>query len=527
MLTEARPELLNAALLYDVTRRVAAAATPSEIYAAALECIEASLGADKSAILLFDEHGVMRFEAWRGLSDGYRSAVEGHSPWAPGASDPQPVLVPDVADDASLAPLLEVVESEGIRSLAFIPLVIRETLLGKFMVYYEAAHRFSDAEVMVGQTIAAQVAFAIDQRQSRERYRALIGAMGLAVYTTDAEGQITLFNEAAAELWGRRPELGVDLWCGSWKLYQPDGTPMAHEDCPMGIALRENRAVRGAEIVAERPDGSRAAVMPYPTPLRDSNGRLVGAVNVLVDITDQKRMDGALREALRGKDDFLGQVSHELRTPLTQLVGNAEILLRRWSSLDAETQHESLEEVHLQALRLGRLVENMMVLSRFERGVLSAAEPQLVQRLVRETVAEFQRRFPHTEIRLQVDPDLPPVESTPSTVDQVIWNLLTNAQKYGPVNGPIEVSARCAEGFVELVVRDEGPGVPEADLPRLFEPYFRSSAIPEQAAGLGLGLSVCKRLIEAQDGEMWARRRSPSGMEFGLRLPAVADCSEV
>jgi PAS domain S-box-containing protein len=120
---------------------------------------------------------------------------------------------------------------------------------------------------------------------------ALIQALPAAVYTTDAEGRITFFNEAAAELWGCRPEIGKSEFCGSWKLYWPDGTPMAHGECPMAIALRDKRIVRGMEAMAERPDGTRVHFIPYPTPLYDDTGTLIGAVNMLVDISDRKHAD--------------------------------------------------------------------------------------------------------------------------------------------------------------------------------------------------------------------------------------------
>ncbi len=134
-------------------------------------------------------------------------------------------------------------------------------------------------------------------RESERRYRELIEDLGVALYTTDADGIITHYNEAAAELWGRRPEIGVEMWCGSWKLYFPDGTPMPHDKCPMAIALKENRAVFGHEAIAERPDGTRVPFIPYPTPLHDDAGNLTGAVNVLVDITDRKKAEEALHES--------------------------------------------------------------------------------------------------------------------------------------------------------------------------------------------------------------------------------------
>lgn len=116
----------------------------------------------------------------------------------------------------------------------------------------------------------------------------LLEDLPIAVYTTDAEGRITFFNAAAAELWGVRPEIGQSQWCGSWRLYHPDGRPLPHSECPMAQSLREGRPVRGVEAVAERPDGTFVPFVPFPTPLYDGSGKLVGGVNMLVDISDRR-----------------------------------------------------------------------------------------------------------------------------------------------------------------------------------------------------------------------------------------------
>jgi PAS domain S-box-containing protein len=120
-------------------------------------------------------------------------------------------------------------------------------------------------------------------------FREVLEALPAAIYTTDAAGRITYYNEAAAAFWGCRPELGKSEWCGSWKLFWPDGTPLPHDQCPMAIALKEKRPVRGLEAVAERPDGTRVPFIPYPTPFNDALGTLIGAVNMLVEITDRKQ----------------------------------------------------------------------------------------------------------------------------------------------------------------------------------------------------------------------------------------------
>jgi len=144
--------------------------------------------------------------------------------------------------------------------------------------------------------------------QEREQYYLdMLEALPVAIYTTDAVGKITYYNQAAADFAGRRPKLGSDEWCVIWRLFWPDGTPMSHAECPMAVTLREGRPIRGQEAVAERPDGTRVPFMPYPTPLFDGAGRLVGAVNLLMDITDQKR---AQAEAQRMRSLLEDRVEH-------------------------------------------------------------------------------------------------------------------------------------------------------------------------------------------------------------------------
>jgi two-component system CheB/CheR fusion protein len=119
----------------------------------------------------------------------------------------------------------------------------------------------------------------------------VLQAMPFAAYTTDADGRLTAFNDAAATLWGRKPHLGEEHWCGSYKLYWADGEPMAHDECPMATTLKTGEAVRGAEAILERPNGSRVNFTPYPTALKDADGRITGGINILMDITDRIRAD--------------------------------------------------------------------------------------------------------------------------------------------------------------------------------------------------------------------------------------------
>jgi PAS domain S-box-containing protein len=118
--------------------------------------------------------------------------------------------------------------------------------------------------------------------------QALLDEIPAPVYVTDAEGNVTYWNLACVEFAGREPQLGKDRWCVTWQLFTMSGEPLKHEDCPMADAIREQRPIRDAIAIAERPDGSRVAFRPYPTPLFDAEGKLTGAVNLLIDVTDEQ-----------------------------------------------------------------------------------------------------------------------------------------------------------------------------------------------------------------------------------------------
>ncbi len=367
----------------------------------------------------------------------------------------------------------------------------------------------------------------------RARYREFIDALGVAVYTTDADGRITFYNEAAAEFWGRKPDLG-ELWCGSWRLFWPDGKPMSHDACPMAVALRENRPVRGGEAVAERPDGSRVTFVPYPTPIRDEDGELVGAVNVLVDVTERHAAEERLRasaESLRAsnavKDEFLGLVSHELRTPVTTIFGNAQLLRDRGDRIDAAARSEMLADIADDAERLQSIVENMLALTRLGTGVEANLEPQLLDHVVRTAVQAFSRRHPGRPVEVGVGAGRVLVEADRTHLELVLENLLANADKYSPRGVPVELKVHADGDEAIVTVSDRGIGVTDAEVETLFEPFYRSGRAQAHASGMGIGLAVCRRLIEAQGGRIWAQPRDGGGSEFRFSLPVPADSDAV
>jgi PAS domain S-box-containing protein len=347
-------------------------------------------------------------------------------------------------------------------------------------------------------------------------YRQFLEAIGVAVYTTDAAGRITFFNEAAADLWGRRPEIGEE-WCGSWKLYWPDGRPMPHDECPMAIALKEARSVRGSEGVAERPDGTRVAFVPYPTVVFDSAGQLIGAINVLIDVTERRRAEDAVRAANAVKDEFLGLVSHELRTPVTTIFGNAR-LLQGAETLPAR-EADMVTDIAADAERLLGLVENLLMMTRASAEQEVDLEPQVFGHALRRIVDIFRRHHPNRDIRLDIQADELIIEADQGYLDLLIGNLLSNADKYSPHDRPIDVTLRRVGSEAVVLVKDRGIGIPEDDPDRLFTAFYRTDAARRMSGGLGIGLSASKHVAGILGGRIWAAPRKGGGSEFGFALP--------
>ena len=161
-------------------------------------------------------------------------------------------------------------------------------------------------------------------QESERKLRELLGALPAAIYVTDAEGHITYCNQSAVDLWGGEPKLGQDKWSDLGTFYHADGSPMALADCPTEIALKQGRIARGQEAIIERKDGIRITMAPYPTPLRDETGAIVGVVNMTVDISERKRSERALAErnlqlALAGKAALVGSYAYDVGTDVMQV----------------------------------------------------------------------------------------------------------------------------------------------------------------------------------------------------------------
>jgi PAS domain S-box-containing protein len=261
-------------------------------------------------------------------------------------------------------------------------------------------------------------------RDSERQTRDLLEALPAAVYTTDAAGRITFYNQAAVELSGRRPKLGSDEWCVTWQLYWPDGRPLPHDECPMAVALKENRPVRGEEAVAERPDGTRVPFMPYPTPLRDASGALVGAVNMLVDITERKR-------AQSRQKTLLDELNHRVKNTLATV-----------QALAAQTVRGAGVPQHVSEAFESRLLALSKVHDHLARGQWQSAD---FKSIVEDIFAPY-RNGDRDRIRLEgAAVKLAP--NTALTLAMVLHELAANAAIYGSLStsgGALHMSWRVA-----------------------------------------------------------------------------------
>ncbi len=226
-----------------------------------------------------------------------------------------------------------------------------------------------------------------------------------------------------------------------------------------------------------------------------------------------------LQAASAVKDEFLGLVSHELRTPITSVYGNARVLLQHGDLLDDEDRRDALADIERESDRLRRIIENLLILARFDRTHVLETEPVRVERLVEDVAERFRRSTPLRAVHVSAVGGLPLAEAQPTYLELVLNNLLTNADKYSPRDEPIEIDVTRGHDAIEVRVLDRGVGVLPAELTELFSPFYRSNRTRELAGGMGIGLAVCKRIIEAQGSRIWAAPRPDGGTEFGFSLP--------
>ncbi|NML38451.1 PAS domain S-box protein [Chitinophaga sp. G-6-1-13] len=219
--------------------------------------------------------------------------------------------------------------------------------------------------MMVAVEVTEQV-YALRRAENSERYyRHLLQGLPAAIYTCDADGRILWYNEAAVSLWGRKPVIGKDMWCGSWKIFNIDGvTPVPLDTCPMAIALQTGETIRDTEIIVERPDGTRRHVQPYPDPILDEQGRITGAVNMLIDITELRAAQihmARLAAIVQGSDDAI--ISKTLDGIITTWNPGAEKLF-------GYTSEEAIGQSILLLIPEDRTQEEQAIVDRLRKGIV-------------------------------------------------------------------------------------------------------------------------------------------------------------
>jgi signal transduction histidine kinase len=566
-----------------LTEALGRATTLAAVYDGALNALQEGLGVDRASVLLFDDSGVMSFVAWRGLSDGYRRAVNGHTPWKPDSRDVTPICVPDAHADESLAAYRPVFDGEGIRALGFFPLVYSGAVIGKFMLYYRDPHAFTEHELQLAQTIAGQIAFGVarvvaETKLEREHERLSFLAKASEVLSASLDYQITL--EHVAELMVRE----LADWCVI-DVREEDGeihrVAATHRDPTRTAAIERMRAFgvqqQRTEVIRRVVEvGAPTLVRTIDWPTVDATygdqpetmemlqmlgaasymavplvaaGRSFGAITIVsadplhlfdegdlalaVELgrraayaIDNARLFREAQAANRAKDEFLITLSHELRTPMTATLGWTAML--RGHDLSPENYRLAIETIDRSTRAQAKLVDDILDVSRIVSGKLELSVAPLNVRDVVDAAIDAIRpsiAAKNLELRLALSAVPTIAVADASRLQQVLWNLLSNAVKFTPSGGSVIVTLHPPEtDVVRIEVADTGNGIPRPFLPHVFERFRQAdSGVSRSHGGLGLGLAIVKSIVEMHGGSVQvASEGERRGSTFTVTLPLAA-----
>lgn len=334
------------------------AETEKDVLEEALDALFATVGPDRAAVLLFDAQKVMRFRAWRGLSEKYRRLVDGHTPWRPESQDAEPIAVADAAADPSLGALRDIVNAEGIRALAFVPLLGREGVIGKFMLYSDTPRTWSEEDLSVAELVARHVAIGIDRVQQRQALNTsrdeirrernllvrLFDQLPVAAVVAEApSGRLLVVNDRARQLWPDRPVVnGADDY-SKWSGERLDGNSYGPSDWPLFRALRAGESVDGEEIVLPRPDAPPRRMLVSAAPIRDEDGRIVAAVTTFDDVTRERRREESSRFLAEAGRILVSSIEHE--KTLQAVARLAVPVIADWCAVDLLSESGELKRV--------------------------------------------------------------------------------------------------------------------------------------------------------------------------------------
>ena len=391
-----------------------------------------------------------------------------------------------------------------------------------YMVEKEGGAEFTgeDEEILV--LFASQAATAIANArtyQAEQRARADLEALvetspvGVLVFEGGTGRLMSINQEAKRIVEGlRMPGCPTEALLEQVTLKRADGREIALEKLPLSQVLNRTETVRAEEIVLSVPDGRTITTLVNCTPIHSEEGTVVSVVVTMQDLAP-------LQELERLRAEFLGMVSHELRTPLTSIKGSAATLLEAAPKLDPAEMREFSRIILAQADHMRVLISDLLDAGRIDTGTLSVSpEPSDVADLVDRARTTFQSGGGKHPVLIDLPHDLPRVMADRQRIEQVLNNLFSNAVRHAPESSPIRVSAVQDGVHVAVTVRDEGAGIAADRLPHLFQKYVGlkgGDREAETAAVSGLGLAICKGLVEAHGGRI---RAESEGVGQGTRI---------
>jgi PAS domain S-box-containing protein len=363
------------------------------------------------------------------------------------------------------------------------------------------------------------------ERASR-RLAAIVESSDDAIASKDLNGIVTSWNRSAERMFGYSAEemVGESIR----KIIPADR--QAEEDDVLA-QIRRGQKVDHFETVRRRKDGTLFPVSLTVSPVRHADGTIIGASKIARDITERKeaeqeraRLLNAAQEASRLKDEFLATLSHELRTPLNAILGYARMIR---SGLIADgNEGRAVETIERNATSLSQIVEDVLDVSRIVAGRMRLnVQPVDLPEVVRSALDAVRPAADAKGVRLEtvLDPQAPPIAGDPDRLQQVFWNLVSNAVKFTPRGGRAQVRLERVNSAMEVIVSDTGLGISEEFLPHIFEPFRQAdSGTTRERGGLGLGLAIARHLVEMHGGTIYAASGGlGTGATFRVKLPLM------
>lgn len=409
----------------------------------------------------------------------------------------------------------------GFTGLVAVPISVRDRTFGVLLSLASQPLWLTDEDRRFASTVAGRLATKIENiqlfgelRSQRSLLRSILETMTHAVYVADPDGNLVCTNPAYARLIGAErmepAERSIQGYARAINPRHADGRPISYDELPMSRSLRGETFTRMVVLMTPL-DGRGDRYMGVSgAPILDEQGNITGAVNVARDITEEAELE-------RLKDEFISVASHEMKSPVAAAKGYAQLLTRRLHAEPELTREIDLAgRLARQIDRLAELLEKLLDVSRVQTRRLGLHKEELDLGLLAVEVAQ---RMQVTLERhwIEVTFDAPALVSADRMrLEQVITNLLSNAVKYSPSGGQIDLAIHIAGDEARVTVQDHGLGIPEDKQPHVFERFFRAV---EEGGGLGIGLYVCRGIVEAHGGRIWLESKEGSGSTFFFTLP--------